>query len=415
IDTPTPPPPTPAHLPGRLNPFSRAVCVAFALGALTLVGCSGTPMPTADAAAPDYARPLAPGQPALRRVSDPSRHLSWDELARQAQQPGFRAALNRSRAWFTLPSSPTHFPRSGIAFDHAKRSVDAFAKLIEQYPDAVDQAALSAALADRFDVYMSVGWDNAGTVLFTAYYSPEFTASKTPDAAFRYPLYQRPADLVSDPRTGEVFGRATSAGYELYPTRAQLFDAGVLTGTELVYLPTRLDAYLIEVNGSAKLNMTDGSTMYVGHAGTNGRDYTSIGRELVADGKLDPATASLPTLKAHFERFPDELPSYIRRNDRMVFFKEYPGSDWPAGSLGFTVTPYRTVATDKAIFPRGGVTFATVPDQGIRLLMLDQDTGGAIRAPGRADLYFGIGAGAEADAGRVAHEGYLFYLLLQSP
>ncbi|MEM6550980.1 MAG: MltA domain-containing protein [Planctomycetota bacterium] len=396
------------------NPLTAAVAAALVGITLVLAGCAGTPMPTATAAAPDYARPLPPGQPAIRRVSDPTAHLSWEELARQAQQPGFRAALNRSRVWFTLPSSPTHFPRSGITFDHAKRSVDTFADLIDQYPNPADQPALAAALANRFDLYMSVGWDNAGTVLFTAYYSPEFTASKTPDATFRYPLYQRPADLASDPRTGEVFGRPTSLGFEPYPTRSQLLDSGVLNGTELVFLPTRLDAYLIEVNGSAKLNMTDDSVMYVGHAGTNGRDYTSIGRELVADGKLDPATASLPTLKAHFEQYPDELPGYIRRNDRMVFFKEYPGSDWPAGSLGFTVTPYRTVATDKAIFPRGGVTFTTVPDQGIRLLMLDQDTGGAIRAPGRADLYFGIGAAAEAAAGRVAHEGRLYYFLLRS-
>ncbi|MEM1211666.1 MAG: MltA domain-containing protein [Planctomycetota bacterium] len=398
--------------PARLDPrYNRAAFVLVLAALLMLTGCAGSPMPTADPAAPDYARPLPPGQPALRLVNDPTAHLSWDELALQAQRPGFRAALDRSRVWFTLPSSPTHFPRSGITFDHAKRSVDAFAELLDQHTNPADQPALTAALEARFDLYMSVGWDDAGTVLFTAYYSPEFTASKNPDATFRYPLYQRPADLVSDPRTGEVFGRATAAGYEPYPTRAQLLDSGALQGTELVYLPARLDAYLIEVNGSAKLNMTDGSVMYVGHAGTNGRDYTSIGRELVADGKLDPATASLPTLKAHFEQSPDELPGYIRRNDRMVFFKAYPGTDWPAGSLGFTVTPYRSVATDKAIFPRGGVTFATVPNQGIRLLMLDQDTGGAIRAPGRADLYFGIGDAAEADAGRVAHEGRLFYLL----
>jgi membrane-bound lytic murein transglycosylase A len=166
--------------------------------------------------------------------------------------------------------------------------------------------------------------------------------------------------------------------------------------------------------------MTDGSIMYVGYAGNNGYEYTSIGRELVADGKISADRLSLPTLRNYFRDHPEELDGYIQRNDRFVFFREYDGNLWPAGSLGFKVTPGRSLATDKAIFPRGCVVLVTTdkaPTGGWALppsqLMLDQDTGGAIRAPGRGDIYYGIGPTAEASAGRQAAEGRMYYLLLK--
>jgi len=193
----------------------------------------------------------------------------------------------------------------------------------------------------------------------------------------------------------------------------------MLAGRELVYLSSRLDAYIIEVNGSAKLNMRDGATMYVGYAGTNGHEYTSVGGLLVEDGKLSGAKLSLPAIRQYFVQHPYELSSYIRRNDRFVFFSEYDGSRWPAGSMGFRVMPMRTLATDKAIFPRGSVVLVNtrmpgaIGSRSFNQVMLDQDTGGAIRAAGRADIYIGIGREAEVLAGRQVAQGQMYYLLLK--
>ena len=166
--------------------------------------------------------------------------------------------------------------------------------------------------------------------------------------------------------------------------------------------------------------MTDGSTLFVGFAGTNGHEYTSIGRRLAAEGKLDKNRISLATIRAHFKQNPQELQSYISRNDRFVFFKEYDGKNWPAGSLGFKATPRHTLATDKDVFPRGVVTLVNTQsfdDAGrqapFNQFMLDQDTGGAIRAAGRADIYYGVGPRAEWFAGRQNAEGRLFYFLLK--
>jgi membrane-bound lytic murein transglycosylase A len=46
--------------------------------------------------------------------------------------------------------------------------------------------------------------------------------------------------------------------------------------------------------------------------------------------------------------------------------------------------------------------------------MLDQDTGGAIRTAGRADIYLGVGPNAERLAGSTKVEGQLYYLFLKA-
>ncbi len=380
------------------------------MAVLILPGCQ-----LAEVEPPDYSRPLPPGASALRRITNPLKMPELGPASRQLSDPGFRQALGRSLEWYLIPSTQKLFPVAGISHVHAHTSAYAMSQI-----GGADPADALKQLKAQFDVYESVGYDGGGGVFFTGYYSPVFKASRTRTGPFQYPLYQRPADLMADPLTGEVHGRQTAAGIEPYPARGWIEQSGMLAGTELVYLPDRLDAYLIHVNGSAKLELTDGSTMYVGYAGNNGREYTSIGRLLVKDSKISPDRLSLPTLRSYFQGHPGELDGYIQQNQRFVFFREYDGDTWPAGSLGFKVTQGRSLATDKSIFPRGCAVLVTTdapPTGGWALsrsqLMLDQDTGGAIRAPGRADIYFGIGPAAESSAGRQAAEGRMYYLLLK--
>jgi membrane-bound lytic murein transglycosylase A len=216
---------------------------------------------------------------------------------------------------------------------------------------------------------------------------------------------------------------------EPYPTRAQIEHFPQLLGLkgrELVWMKDKFDAFIVQVQGSAQLKLTDGTTMNIGYAGSNGLDYASVNKQLVADGKLDPDHANLQAMIAFFHAHPEQLDQYLDQDPRYVFFKEYNNPEWPAGSLGFQVTPLRSLATDKRIFPRGCVTVAAsnTPQAGqappvvtdkftFCQLSLDQDTGGAIRAPGRADIYYGIGPEAGAAAGLQFAEGRLYYLLLK--
>ena len=371
------------------------ICLAILMAlTLTFVGCKKPPT----LGQPNYNQSLPQGAFGLRQITDPAQMPDLQPVADQLQDPAFRQALERSLRWFPIASTKSFFPVGPISHDHAHASVY-----------ALSQIRSREQLQREFDVWESVGWNGQGQVLYTAYYTPAFRASPTRTGPYQYPLYKRPADLRTDPATGQVLGT--------YPTRSQLEQSGQLRQSELIYLPSRLDAYIIEVNGSAQLTLTNGQTVYVGYAGTNGHDYTSLGRELVRDRKLPETGATLPAIKRYFDQHPEELETYIARNDRMVFFQFYDGANWPAGSLGFQVTPMRSLATDKAIFPRGCAVLVdtTFPDgrQSFKQLMLDQDTGGAIRAAGRADIYAGIGASAAHAAGQQKAMGQLYYLLLK--
>lgn len=392
-------------------PSARLIVVVLLALVSLLGGCRKTPVVAPPP--PDYGRALPPGTFGLRRVTDPLKMPDLAPAAAQLRDPGFQEALARSLAWFGYRSSPQHFPVGPISHAHAQTSAFALYDIGRQ---GLDTSAAFSALQADFDVWESVGWDGSGTVLYTGYYTPIFQASRTPSPAFQYPLYRRPADLQTDPVTGAVLGS--------YPTRAELEQSGILHGLELVYLPSRLDAYIIEVNGSAKLQLTDapGTEMYVGYAGTNGHEYTSIGKLMVQRGVLDANRVSLPAIRDYFRTRPQELDSYISQNNRFVFFTQTDASRWPSGSMGFKVTPMRSLATDKAIFPRGVAVLVntTIPIAGasggtrpFQQLMVDQDTGGAIRAAGRADIYIGVGPEAEMLAGRQAAEGKMYYLLLK--
>lgn len=364
----------------------------------------------------DYARPLPPGVLGLRKINDP-RELPDLKAAWNAIDESLSEALERSRLWMQKPSSRMHFPAAGIAFETVSASLDAFARVLATSTSA---AEFERRVLDAFDVYTSVGWDGRGTVFYTGYCSPVFQASRRSTVEYRYPLYTRPPDLVTDPATGATRGRRAGNQVVTYPTRAQIEESRLLEGQELVWLKDRIDAYMIHVNGSAKLVLTDGTPMYVGYAGNNGHEYTSIGKLLIAEKKVDPHTVSLQAIQEFFRDNPGELDRYLRRNDRFVFFQEYQSDNWPAGSLGFKVTPFRSLAIDKSVFPRGALTLVVtrVPVEygGMRpfsQFMLDQDTGGAIRAAGRGDIYMGIGPRAELLAGRQSEEGRLYYFFLK--
>ncbi len=389
------------------RPIRTGLPIAVAL--LLLGACQGP-------SKPNYSKKLPPGQWALRKVQDPAK---WPDLAKsyRTRGSGLRTALDRSIRWFYAPSTRYFFPIGDVTHLRAHVSVYAFRELLEsaEGPDAFDRA-----MHEQFQCYTSVGYDGEGTVLYTGYYTPVFEGSREKTDRYTFPLYKRPDDLVTDPKTGEPKGRRVDGGTEPYPTRRQIEEQNLLKGLELVYLPTRMDRYIIHVNGSAKINLQNGEVMYVGYDGKTDREYQGIGRALVEEGKIDSENLSLQTMRAYFRKHPDELQKYIYRNKSYVFFKKYDGENWPAGSLGLKVTPKRTLATDNDVFPRSGVTVAetTVPtrDGGQRpfnQIMVDQDTGGAIRAAGRADIYMGIGPDAAELAGYQFAEGRLYYFFLK--
>lgn len=334
-------------------------------------------------------------------------------------------SVNESIGWFQKPSSRQWFPfkNQGTAeqistHEQAAASVIAFQDLLATSKSPEE---FRSRFLEMFDVWQSVGYNQDRDVLFTGYYSPTFKASRSPDGRFRHALYTRPADLVSDPTTGQPLGRRMADGsLAKWPGRAEIESSGMLKGTELVYLESPLDVYIVQVNGSAKLEMPDSSVMYVGYAGKTDGQYVGLGKSMMEEGLLKKSELSLAAIRRYYKTNPSAVDALINRNNSYVFFQEYPREAWPAGSLGTRVNENATIATDKTIFPRGGLvmvdTRANTFTRGLieyKNFMLDQDTGGAIRAAGRADLYMGAGAAAELLAGGQYATGKMYYFFLK--
>ncbi len=378
--------------------------LALTLSVISTVGCKSKKK--------DYDRKLPAGSSGLRKLSPGE----WPDVQLALKSvDGFDEASARSLKWFDKPSTRNFFPMEGVTHDQARASVYAFARL-RQFPDvAVGQ------IKSEFDCYTSVGWDGSGEVLFTGYYSPIFKGSRKRTDVYKYPLYKRPTDLVSDERTGEILGREVDGMMMPYPVRQVIEEQGLLEGNELLWMDNPFDVYLVHVQGSARIDLIDeGATIFIGYNGTNGRNYASVGKLMQAEGALSNEDLSVPGMRAYFGANPDKIDYFVHQNPRYVFFREYEGDTWPAGSLGFKVGSFRTIAADKKVFPRGGVVLVdTKVSYGgngktrIVELMLDQDTGGAIQAAGRADIYIGIGPEAEAIAGRQYEEGRLYYFFLK--
>jgi len=368
---------------------------------------------------PNYENPLPPGQVALQKVTNPAELPYFGEGFRNRER--ILRAIEHSRAYFDKPSSQKYYPYLDITHDRAKESLDIFKTVLTS---SKTETEFHEQVLANFDVYRSVGYNGRGTVFYTAYCEPIYEGSLKPTAEFRYPLYRLPDDLVKDDE-GTPLGRETEDGKVVpYYTRAEIERGNLLAGLELVYLKSKLEAYIVHVQGSARLKLPGGSELRIGYAGKTDHPYTSVGQALIRDKKLTPAQLSLCRIKDHFARHPEELDQYLHQNKCFVFFTETDGG--PYGSIGVPVTPYRSIATDKTVFPRGCVAFVrtTVPflrDSRIvsyrkfRSFALDQDTGGAIRSAGRADLFIGTGPEAEFLAGRTKAEGNLYYVFAKEP
>jgi membrane-bound lytic murein transglycosylase A len=366
--------------------------------------------------APDYNRPLPPGVLALRKITDPQEIPDFTAgCYNMARMP---KAIDSSLNYLGKPSSQQFFPYGHITHQHAVDSLKAFKQLIDSGLRGRD---LHTAIVEQFDVYISVGCDDMGTVLFTGYYTPIFDASTVATGQFQYPLYKQPDDLVKA-ADGRTLGQRQSSGQITpYPDRAEIENSKMLTGTELVWLSDPFEVYIAHVQGSAKLRMPDGKLITVGYSATNGHEYRSIAHELINDGRITADQLSLSTMIELFKTQTDLVATYTQRNPRFVFFRTQDGP--PRGSINEPVVLMRTIATDKSIYPRACLAFIdtvlpkVVAGQVYRDpfggFVLDQDTGGAIRAPGRCDVYMGQGDDAGKRAGHTYQEGKLYYLFLK--
>ena len=265
--------------------------------------------------------------------------------------------------------------------------------------------------------------------LLTGYYEPLVEGSRTPEGQFQTPLYKRPPDLVNvvDETERATVGagfthlRKTAKGAEPYPTRAQI-EQGALKGKslELVYLSDPVEVFFLQVQGSGRVKLTDGSIIRVHYDGKNGHPYSSIGRYLIEKGLLAADKMSMGALKQWLKADPERAKLVMWQNASYVFFRELKGNEakGPLGAMQSQLTPGRSLAVDPSHHVLGlpiyvsGFGMTHVNKAGVfNRLMVAQDVGSAIKGPERGDIYFGSGEAAGRVAGKTKHVGKFIVLL----
>ena len=290
-------------------------------------------------------------------------------------------------------------------------------------------------IQDNFDSYEVYGKEEWGEILSTGYYEPHVSGSRTPNEKHSQAVYARPNDLVtvnlksfaykfSVPLEHQsVRGRLKGSTVIPYYVRSEIDSDLKLQGQnlELAYLDP-IDAFFIQIQGSGVIDFSDGTNMRIGYAEQNGHPYVALGKHLTHVIPIEEM--SMQRIRNHLETLtPPERQKILNLNPSYVFFRLL--NSQALTYAGMEVSAGRTIATDKDLMPKGALAFlqieepvfestsSTVPVAWLNQprLVFDQDTGGAIRGPGRVDLYFGSTPEAAQKAGVMKRSGKLFYLV----
>lgn len=331
---------------------------------------------------------------------------------------GAFAAFRRSA--FQILARPYRTGSLGVAAESFANAYEAARK--------TERPASARSFFERYFTPYRIAPDNGSAGFVTAFYEPEASASPVRTGTFRYPLYARPADLVDIDDSNRpagmdpyfAFGRRTGAGLVEYHDRAAI-EQGALAGKglEIAWLADPVDVFFIQVQGAARLGMTDGRSLRVTYAAKTGHRFTGPGKVLGELGEMPPAAITMQAIRAWLRGNPHRVDEILWRNRSFVFFREAPVDDPELGPVAAAKTPLTagySIAVDRLLHTFGTPFFIHAPTltafDGLPFarLMIAQDTGSAIVGAARGDLFAGSGAAAGEIAGVVRHAAD-FYVL----
>jgi membrane-bound lytic murein transglycosylase A len=268
-------------------------------------------------------------------------------------------------------------------------------------PLCAEAATLDPAYAAAF-FYHRFAWVRIGDgrAFATGYYEPEIEGSRVPLPGY-VPIHRAPPDLVRCTRPDGKVGRGRlDAGGRcvLYHSRAEIEDGALRgRGLELAWAKDPVELFFLEIQGSGRVRMPDGSVMRIGYDSQNGREYVAIGKLLRDRGIFQPGQATMQSIKDWIRANPEAGRALMRENLSYVFFREITGPG-PLGALNVAVTPKGTVAADPKYVPLGAPVHLVLDRADANGLWVAQDTGGAIKGPNRFDTFWGAGEAAVAAA-----------------
>lgn len=313
---------------------------------------------------------------------------------------------------------------------HMVHSLVKFLEFTEKKPSTDE---LGKYINEKYYVYKSTGSNGIGEVLFTGYYEPLLEGSLLKSDTYKYPVYGTPSDLIlidlslfSLKYAGEkITGRCTGQTVVPYYERKEIETGGMLEGKApvLAWVKDPVDLFFLQIQGSGKILLDNGETINIHYHASNGRPYKSIGNLLIQKEIIPHSEMSMQRIRAYLDSNPEDVQDILNYNPSYVFFKTE--EDGPRGYLDVKLTPGRSVALDRRIFPLAGLVYIETVKPLVsgngeitgwiksNRFVLNQDTGGVIRGPGRADIFWGNGKYAETAAGNMQHKGSLYFLILK--
>mgnify|MGYP001359788620 CR=1 FL=1 len=260
-----------------------------------------------------------------------------------------------------------------------------------------------------------------GKSFATGYFEPEIVGSRVQAPGYNVPVYRRPPDLIDvdlglfsdDLKDRKIRGRVKGQSFVPYADRTEIEEGGLGgRGLEIAWAADPVEFFFLQVQGSGRARLDDGTEMRLGYAMQNGRPYVAIGRVLKDQGQLPPDQITMATIRGWLRAHPERRDALLNANPSYVFFQ--PGPDaGPVGAAGTVLTPGRSMAVDRAQIPLGSFLWLDCahPDGGrLQRLTVAEDVGGAIKGPVRGDLFWGYGAAAEDLAGKMQSRGQLYLL-----
>jgi membrane-bound lytic murein transglycosylase A len=398
----------------RRSPVFWLLCI------LLLTGCPSKPART----------PLQPTErPLLERLS----RARLPDIQDDEPAASLRSAIEKSLSWYaSIPGDRQ------VCLGHISVPAWVIRESLNHFASLVDSGSISAdRLSQDFDIFRVVPADNSGGMIVTGYYEPVLEGSLQPGGEFGWPIYPVPSDLLvielerfdRNKFHGErLVGRLEKNFVVPYYSRSEIDGKKVLEKhagqptTPLVWLRDPVDCFFLHIQGSGVIRLNpDGPQMRVGYAGANGRPYHSIGKDLIESGAISAEQMSMQAIGEYLRSHPDSENDIMWKNDNYVFFKWV--SQGPLGSLEIVLTAGRSIAADPKFHPPCAPAFLVsekpVYDSSGKILswerfgrwVLNQDTGGAIKGPGRIDLFCGTGEAAERIAGPMKQRGELYYFI----
>ncbi|MRW86904.1 murein transglycosylase [Pseudoduganella sp. FT26W] len=397
----------------------RSLLVSLSAVAIALAACTSTPLPPeTPATPPPVVTPPTPVPPVPPTPpAQPPKPAALQMVpATYAQLPGWDKDDLRA-AWPAFTSSCSVL---------VKQATWKEACTVARTVNANDDKAIRTFFEAFLEPNQVIAPDGATDGLITGYYEPLLHGARKKGGPYQTPLYKVPDDMVTidlasvypELKGMRLRGKVVGKKVVPYSTRADIESAG-FSGKELLWVDDPVESFFLQVQGSGRVQLSDtGETVRVAYADQNGHPYKSIGKYLVEKGELTLEQASAQGIKAWIAGHPTRMQELFNVNPSYVFFKEERLPDpkvGPKGSLGVPLTPQRSVAIDATQLPQGAPMFlsTTQPNSDIPMqrLVMAQDTGGAIRGAIRVDYFFGFGAEAAENAGRMKQRGAIWVLL----